>query len=76
MKSEEQIVSEVHFCKDTERQIINMDKTHHTNLSITGNRGGPRPVSYHNPAFQRGAAQSVKSARHVTGVYATNSAAR
>ena len=50
-----------------------MDKTHH-DLSITGDRGGPRAVSYHNPAFQRGAARSVKSARHVTGVYATNSA--
>jgi hypothetical protein len=23
------IVSEVQFCKDTERRIINMDKTHH-----------------------------------------------
>jgi hypothetical protein len=67
------IVSEVQFRKDTERRIINMDETHH-DLSITSDRGGSRAVSYHNPAFQRGAARSVKSARHVTGVYATNSA--
>ena len=31
-------------------------------------------MSYHNPAFQRGAAQGIKSARHVTGAYATNAA--
>jgi hypothetical protein len=31
-------------------------------------------VSYHNPAFQRGATRGVKSARHVTGAYATNAA--
>ena len=65
------IVSEVQFLRDAERRIINMDETHH-DLSITGDRGGPRAVSYHNPAFQRGAARSVKSARHVTGAYATN----
>ncbi|KAI2493030.1 hypothetical protein MHU86_21504 [Fragilaria crotonensis] len=64
------MVSEVWFCKDTERQI-NMDETHH-DLSITGDRGGSRAVSYHNPAFQRGAARGIKSARHVTGAYATN----
>ncbi|KAI2511962.1 hypothetical protein MHU86_2478 [Fragilaria crotonensis] len=67
------MVSEVLFRKDTERRIINMDETHH-DLSITGDRGGPRAVSYHNPAFQRGAARGVKSARHVTGAYATNAA--
>jgi hypothetical protein len=67
------IVSEVQFLRDAERRIINMDETHH-DLSITGDRGGPRAVSYHNPAFQRGAARSVKSARHVTGAYATNAA--
>ena len=67
------MVSEVRFRKDTERRIINMDETHH-DLSITGDRGGPRAVSYHNPAFQRGAARGVKSARHVTGAYATNAA--
>ena len=63
------IVSEVQFLRDAERRIINMDETHH-DLSITGDRGGPRAVSYHNPAFQQGAARSVKSARHVTGAYA------
>jgi hypothetical protein len=67
------IVSEVQFLRDAERRIINMDETHH-DLSITGDRGGPRAVSYHNPAFQQGAARSVKSARHVTGAYATNAA--
>jgi hypothetical protein len=65
------MVSEALFREDTERRIINMDETHH-DLSITGDRGGPREVSYHNPAFQRGAARGVKSARHVTGAYATN----
>jgi hypothetical protein len=49
-----------------------MDETHHS-LAITGDRGGPKAVSYHNPAFQRGALRGVKSGRHVTGVlYATN----
>ncbi len=66
-------MSEVRFRKDTERRIINMDETHH-DLSITGDKGGPRAMSYHNPAFQQGATQGVKSARHVTGAYATNSA--
>ena len=65
------VVSEVCFKCDSERRIINMDETHH-NLAITGDRGGPRAVSYHNPAFQRGASRGVKSGRHVTGVYATN----
>ncbi|KAI2513446.1 hypothetical protein MHU86_920 [Fragilaria crotonensis] len=67
------LVSEVRFKKDTERRIINMDETHH-DLSVTGDKGGSRAVSYHNPAFQRGANRGVKSARHVTGAYATNSA--
>ena len=66
-------VSEVTFPKDTERCIINMDKTHR-DLRITGNKGGPRSVSYHNPAFQRGVTRGVKSARHVNGDYATNAA--
>jgi hypothetical protein len=48
-----------------------MDENHH-DLSITGDKGRPRAVSYHNPAFQRGAARGMKSARHVTGAYATN----
>jgi hypothetical protein len=65
--------SEVRFKSDTERRIINMDETHH-DLSITGDKGGSRAVSYHNPKFQRGASRGVKSSRHVTGVYATNSA--
>ena len=67
------LVSEVRFKKDTERRFINMDETHH-DLSITGNKGGSRAVSYHNPMFQRGATRGVKSARHVTGAYATNAA--
>ncbi len=38
---------------DVKRQIVNMDKTHH-DWSITGNKGGTRSVTYHNPALQRG----------------------
>jgi len=68
-----ELVSEVCFKTDSQRRIINMDETHH-NLSITGDKGGSRAVSYHNPAFQRGAVRGVKSGRHVTGVYATNAA--
>jgi hypothetical protein len=67
------LVSEVRFKQDTERRFINMDETHH-DLSITGDKGGSRAVSYHNPSFQRGATRGVKSARHVTGAYATNAA--
>ncbi|KAI2500983.1 hypothetical protein MHU86_13457 [Fragilaria crotonensis] len=67
------LVSELRFLKDTERRIINMDETHH-DLSITGDKGGSWAVSYHSPAFQRGANRGAKSARHVTGAYATNSA--
>ena len=73
LNNEGEMVSEVEFRKDVERRIINMDETHH-DLSITGDRGGPCAVSYHNPAFQRGAACEVKSARHVTGAYATSAA--
>ena len=73
LNEEGEMVSEVEFRRDAERRIINMDETHH-DLSVTGDRGGPRAVSYHNPAFQRGAARKVKSARHVTGAYATNAA--
>ncbi len=65
------VVSEVCIKCDSERCIINMDETHH-NLAIIGDRGGPRAVSYHNPAFQYGALRLVKSGCHVTGVYATN----
>ncbi len=65
--------SEVCFKSDSHLRIINMDETHR-NLAITGDRRGLQAVSYHNPAFQRGAVRGVKSGRHVTGVYATNTA--
>jgi hypothetical protein len=48
-----------------------MDETHH-NLSITGDRGGSRAVTYHDPTIQRGAERGVKAGRHVTGAYDTN----
>ncbi len=67
MDEDGKLVSEVCFKGDSQRRIINMDETHH-NLAITGDRGGSRAVSYHNPAFQRGAAKGVKSGQHVTGV--------
>jgi hypothetical protein len=66
-----EMVSEVVFKQDCKQRIINMDKTHH-NLSITGDRGGSRNISYHNPTLQRGVSRKVKAGRHVTGVYATN----
>jgi hypothetical protein len=51
------LVSEVCFKKDSQQRIsINMDETHHK-LAITGDRGGLQAVSYHNPAFQGGAAK-------------------
>ena len=65
-------LSELRFLPDTERRIINMDETHH-DLSVTDDKGGSCAVSYHNPTFQRGANRGIKSARHVTGAYATNS---
>jgi hypothetical protein len=68
-----EMVSEVRFKMHSEHRIIKMDETHH-DLSITGNKGGSRAVSYHNPLYQRGAVRGVKSARHITGVYATNAA--
>jgi hypothetical protein len=64
---------EVTFKPDVNRRIINMDETHH-NLLITGDKGVSRSVSYHNPKLRRGANRGVKSARHVTGVYATTAA--
>ena len=70
---EGEVVSEVRFKMHSKRRIINMDETHH-DLSITGDKGGSRAVSYHNPLYQRGAVRGVKSARHVTGVCATNAA--
>ena len=68
------LISELDFRSDeVRRRFINMDETHH-DLSITGDRGGPRSVVYHNCNLQRGSRRGVKSSRHVTGVYATNAA--
>ena len=68
------LVSELDFRSDeVRRRFVNMDETHH-DLSVTGDRGGPRAVMYHNPRYQRGCRRSVKSSRHVTGVYATHAA--
>ena len=68
------LISELDFRSDeVRRRFVNMDETHH-DLSVTGDRGGPRAVMYHNPKYQRGCRRSVKSSRHVTGVYATNAA--
>ncbi len=68
------LVSELDFrSEQVTRRIINMDETHH-DLSITGDKGGPRSVVYHNPGLQRGCKRTVKASRHVTGVYATNAA--
>ena len=58
---EGELVSEVRFKRDTERRIINLDETHH-DISMTGDKGGSRAISYHNPRYQRGANRSVKSA--------------
>jgi hypothetical protein len=70
--AEGQLLSELDFCLlEVERRIINMDETHH-NLSITGDKGGPRAPVYTNPKLQRGYAKTVKPGQHVTGVYATN----
>ena len=67
------LVSEVRFKMHSVRRIINMDETHH-DLSITRDKGGSRAVSNHNPLHQHGGTRGVKSARHVTGAYATNTA--
>jgi len=68
------LVSELDFrSEEVKRRILNMDETHH-DLSITGDRGGMRSVTYHNPHLQRGSKRGVKSSRHVTGVYATSAA--
>jgi hypothetical protein len=68
------IISELNFQSDeVRRRFINMDETHH-DLSITGDKSGPRAVIYHNPNLQRGGKRAVKNSRHVTGVYATNAA--
>ena len=52
-----------------------MDETHH-DLSINGNKGGSRALVYSNPKRQRGYKETVKAERHVTGVYATNTAGK
>jgi hypothetical protein len=45
-------VSELDFrSDDVQQHIINMDEKHH-DLSISGNRTGPRAVTYHNPSLQ------------------------
>jgi len=75
LDSKGELASEVRFKMHSERRFINMDETHH-DLSITGDKGGSRAVSYHNPAYQQGAARGVKSARHMTGAYATNAAGK
>ena len=67
------LLSKVRFKPDVTRRIVNMDETHH-DLSITGDKGGSHSVSYHNPSLQRGANRGIKSARHVTGAYATTAA--
>jgi hypothetical protein len=70
--AEGMLISEVDFRSDeVRRRIINMDKTHH-DLSIAGDKGGPRALVYKNPSLQRGYKKTVKPGRHVTGVYATN----
>jgi hypothetical protein len=71
---EGKLLSELDFrSPEVERRIINMDETHH-DLSITGDKSGPRSLVYSNPNLQRGYKKTVKPGRHVTGVYATNSA--
>jgi hypothetical protein len=67
------MVSEVFFKTDTKPRIINMDETHH-NLSITGDIGGSRAVTFHDPTIQRGAARAIKAGRHVTGAYYSTNA--
>jgi hypothetical protein len=69
-------MSEVDFHSDNVRQqIIYMDETHN-DLSITGNMGGSRALVYSNPKRQHGYKETVKAERHVTGVYATNTAGK
>ena len=67
------LLTKVRFKPNVKERIINMDKTHH-DLSITGDRGGSRAITYHDTALQHGAQRGVKSARHVTGAYATTAA--
>jgi hypothetical protein len=68
------LISELDFrSEEVERRIVNMDETHH-DLSITGDKGGSRTLTYKNPQLQRSGKTTVKPGRHVTGVYATNAA--
>jgi hypothetical protein len=75
-----ELISEVDFRSpfhgglDVKRRIINMHESHH-DLLITTEMGGPRLTMYHHPKRQQGYKQTVKAGRHVTGVYATISAA-
>jgi hypothetical protein len=72
--AEGKLLSKLDFCSpEVERRIINMDETHH-DLSISGDKSGTRALVYNNPILQRGYKKTVKPGRHVTGVYATNSA--
>jgi hypothetical protein len=72
--AEGKLLSELDFrSTEVERRIINMDETHH-DLSISGDKSGTRALVYNNPSLQRGYKKTVKPGRHVTGVYATNSA--
>ncbi len=69
-----QLLSELDFrSEEVRRRIINIDEMHH-DLSITGDKSGSRALVYKNPRLQRGYKKTVKPGRHVTGVYATNSA--
>ena len=73
LDEEKNMVSEVFFSnKDTKHRIINMDAESHRNLSITGDIGGSRAVTYHDSTIQRDVARGVKTGRHVTGAYTTN----
>ena len=67
------LLTEVKFKPNVKHRIINMDKSHH-DLLITGDKGGSCVILYHDPTLQRGAQRGVKSARHVTGAYATTAA--
>ena len=66
------LISEVDFRSDeVQCRIINMDKKHH-DMSITGDKGGPRALVYNNTNQQQGYKKAVKQGSHVAGVYATN----
>jgi hypothetical protein len=52
-------LSELTFRKDCKRRIINMDEIHH-DLSITGEKGGPRAVTYFD-TFIKGVPKGMSS---------------